>query len=748
MKNIILSLFAISLLWFGSCNPETGNTPQGPYINLSAYTLEFGNNGGYEIITVETNLPRIAATCDAGEWCTATLDGGSVIVNVKANSEPGGRTATIRVKGEGAFQTVTVKQNEIPVNAIADDIQIPVEGATAAFHNPGNEIEKSFDGDYQTYFMSHWSATTFPFDVVYEFTGASSMDYFIYYPRGTASGTGTNGLLGGVEVWYATKGNPAFTKYGDYDFQMGSSAQKVEFSPALTNPTRIKLVLSRGMGNGGTYAAIGEMEFFRKNPVAFDYASVFTDPSCSQLKAGITGDRIDAIDNAFFKYLARAIYDGEYDLESRVREYRARQHPGIMAGVNKTERYSLLDNPAGIYVEAGDELVVLAADFGRAAISLQAIDLSTGGAGTKTAYALSKGVNKLKITSKGLLYVLYHTTDDTALPVKINFVTGKINGYFDKAKHTADDWRKMLDKTIGPYFDVVGEYAHLTFPVSDFIKHTPDGRALIDTYDRLVYLEMEFMGLVKYDKMFKNRMYFHIDTNPDAAYMYASAYRTAYSAATMPVVCGLAKPGANYWGPAHEAGHINQTRPGLKWQGTTEVTNNIYSLYVQTSFGAASRLVTDNVYGKYVANPGANTILGGGLAHAEGNIWEKLVPFWQLKLYLMDVLGKTDFYKDLFEHYRVTPDLVAGSSTDGVYQLDFVRNVCRVANLDLTAFFEKWGFLRAVDLNIDDYGNRKFVITPRQVDDLKAEIAAANYPKPAHNDIYMITDLNVGNYKK
>ena len=35
---------------------------------------------------------------------------------------------------------------------------------------------------------------------------------------------------------------------------------------------------------------------------------------------------------------------------------------------------------------------------------------------------------------------------------------------------------------------------------------------------------------------------------------------------------------------AHEFGHVNQIRPGLKWVSTTEVTNNVYSVCARYKF--------------------------------------------------------------------------------------------------------------------------------------------------------------------
>ncbi|MFV0267512.1 MAG: hypothetical protein ACK5HT_10300, partial [Draconibacterium sp.] len=60
---------------------------------------------------------------------------------------------------------------------------------------------------------------------------------------------------------------------------------------------------------------------------------------------------------------------------------------------------------------------------------------------------------------------------------------------------------------------------------------------------------------------------------------------------------------------------------------------------------------------------------------------------------------------------------------------------------------EAWGFLTPVDITIEDYSTKQFTITQDEIDALKAEIAAKNYPQPAHNNIYEITDNNVSNYK-
>ncbi len=86
-----------------------------------------------------------------------------------------------------------------------------------------------------------------------------------------------------------------------------------------------------------------------------------------------------------------------------------------------------------------------------------------------------RGVNKLKVRNKGLIYLFYHTPDwQTAPPqVKIHFATGKVNGYFDSQKHQASDWPRLLSAAVDDYFDLLGEHAHLTFPTNDLKPMQP-----------------------------------------------------------------------------------------------------------------------------------------------------------------------------------------------------------------------------------------------------------------------------------
>lgn len=516
-----------------------------------------------------------------------------------------------------------------------------------------------------------------------------------------------------------------------------------------------------------------------------DYSAFFTDESCSKLKAGVGEAQIEKIPQKEMRNLALGLLNGTYDAEFRAADYRPYQHPSVMAAKNKTNKYSLRDNPTGIYADKGDELFLyLGKVYEGAQISLLIQDLS-GGYNNSQTLPLKEGLNRIFAPIKGLIYILNHVEDNiplllesdeaqkmaTAKTVKVHFLHGKVNGYFDIHKHkTQEKWEEILKNASYPDIDVLGDYSHVTWNVEQFKGNNVQSAKGIITpiiqtiknCDKLVYLEQEFLGLVKYRSMFNNRMHFSVDYT--AVSPNASDYRTVYnySQSYAEPFCNPDKFATRCWGPAHEVGHCNQTRPGLKWAGTTEVTNNLTALFVQTSFGQPCKLQVDKITPKdesgkllpkaLIYDAAIAFIVDGKRAHCLPNVADivretQVVPFWQLKLYLIDALGKTDFYHDLYEYFRNNPSPSSNGKNAGLDQLDFVRQVCRISGLNMLDFFEKWGFLREVNTTLNDYGSKSFIVTKNQIDELKKEIEAENYAMPAL-DVYKITDNTWENYKK
>ncbi|MDR1504428.1 MAG: M60 family metallopeptidase [Prevotella sp.] len=737
LRKISACLFIIFLF---SCSDNETAEKGNPYLEVSEKQLVFDRVGDSKNITINTNAKNITTKISPEGWCTATVSEKRITVTTSLNALAEKRTATVSIQADGLKAAISIVQDgrNSSITEIKDDIKLQVVSGTASSFHDGEGIQKSFDGDLSTLYHSSWENSEknyFPVSLTYNFKDVTSMDYLVYFPRTE----GKNGFFKEFDLYVATEENPTLEKYGTYNFNGSSVSSRINFSPALIKPVQIQFVVKSGSGDGQGFVSCAEMEFYKKNPDSFDYSTLFTDPTCSELKSGISETAINAVENQFFRELAMEIFKGEYDSEFRVQNYKSWQHPDIMAKENKTNTYGLRDNPTGIYINSGEELIILVGNTHGQNISLFIQDTNNGISGASV--PLSTGLNKIKATVSGLLYIMYYTPAGTEKSIKINIASGSVNGYFDNQKHKKEDWKRILDKATHRHFDVLGKYAALTFETEAFRQYTPDGLVLINKYDELVRLEQDFMGLPDYGRNYKNRAYF---LGVYESYMYATGYYTAYNVSTQSDILDIQKFTANAcWGPAHELGHIHQTRPGLKWQGMTEVTNNIHSLYVQTSWGNTSRLLTDNCYERAF-----NDLLKKGIPHNAGDDpWVKLVPFWQLKLYITDILGKQDFYKNIYEAVRNQQDIDTSVITEGYYQLNFIKLACQSACLDLTEFFEAWGFLTPINITIDDYGIRKFSITQEQIDQVKAGIAGKNYPKPKHNNIYYIKDNNLDSFR-
>lgn len=636
--------------------------------------------------------------------------------------------------------TVTVKAqqraNDYP--DVVPDRKIPVNSADASSKQWGEDAEKSIDGNRYTLYHSSWSDTEFPVTVNYHFKDVDILDYFIYYPR---SDGGSNGNFMEMEVWVSTASRPGFVRIGKYNFEGKGSPSKINFPGGIKSPKTVRIIVNSGMGDGTkNYASCAEMMFYAKNGQA-SVSPVFTDETCSALRSGIGKRNIDTIKNVFFRNLATSLLDKTYPKEFRIQQYKPYPNPETAARKNKASTYSLLDNPTGICITKNDnELIVFAGKMGKDIISLRLIDFEKDYSGVD--FLLNEGVNRFKVMTQGLLYVMYHTSDPAAKPVKIHIATGTVNGYYDITKHAASDWDRLIGNAKGNDFDVLGKYSHLTYPVNALKQHCPDINRLVQVYDSISWLEQKFIGLYKYHRANLNRMYFYVDYNmPGGWGAYATSYRTAYPLYSMPALCNADKlRSTDVWGPAHEVGHVNQTRPGFRWGGMVEVSNNVYSMYVQYSFGNRSRLIDEGDAGyRSRYEKGFTEMLAAKALHSTyEDVFCKLIPFWQLELYCSRVRGKTGFYADVHEQVRLRPD----PRDDGDAQLQFIQICCDAAKEDLTGFFKAWGMLTPVDYkgNYSGYGSGSLALTctPEQIEETVRY--AGKYPKPAVNVQYIHDD--------
>ncbi len=639
------------------------------------------------------------------------------------------------------ISTATFGQNTFPsVDLLPQDQKITVTSATASASQPGEGIENSYDGSTSTIYHSPWTGTTFPITLTYNFN-PSELNLIVY----TTRMGGINGNFREFSISIKRSGETSYTKVLDLDLKGMSGAHRIELPELYTNVISVQFSVKSGATDSGIqFASCSEIGFFKANE--FKVNDVFEDATCSSLKAGVTQAQISAINNEYYKALAQQLFDKTYNTEFRADEFKAWPNPGDFARNNRVGSFSKCDNPTGIYVRKGDKIAVFADNITDVPVTLCLKDYRAKDADGNNAegngywqnsyFGLSNGLNIITADRDGLFYVEYFTPNHLTAPkVKLHFAFSKVAGYFNNQIHTKEDWTRILQANQYEYMDVLGDYAHLSFPTANFRNRTRDmGYELSKTYDELVYMGREFMGFYKYpNRNPYNRAHFVVMYH---SYMYATSNHTGYHIGTIDDLVDVATLKRYPWGPAHEVGHTNQHRPLFKWLGTTEVTNNVQSLLVQTAWGNTPRLIEENRY-----QEAFDYLMAPKIPNAEAGIWQKLVPLWQIQLFFSEVLGQKDFYAKIYEGARTRET----GSTAGMHQINFSKILVDSAKIDMTEFLDAWGFLRPVNARIDDYGEGVLNITTTQANDLKTYIKNKNFPVLPYK-IQYITDVNKNIY--
>ncbi len=477
----------------------------------------------------------------------------------------------------------------------------------------------------------------------------------------------------------------------------------------------------------------------------------FTESSCSQLKTEVQPKDLEGFRSPLLKRLAAGLLDGTYDTTYRAARYEAYPSPRALDKTLKLgDGFSRYENITGIYLDAGEHVVFVGNTAGKKLSLLVPEWMRKPAPGINPAkdpngwglrrqeIGLDEGVNLIQINKGGNVYVSYFEDEPEMAPaVTVHFPTGKVNGYFDVSQHTNADWDRLLDAAVSPILDARGKHIQVAYPVEWFNVYTRGkGVELINNYDALLHHHYTLAGLVKYDKVPRNRILARVNFN---YYMFRDRDGVAYlgNKGTMRMVADpeVVIAGDPCWGFCHEVGHVLQLRPQLTWGGMTEVSCNIFTMYTVTRMGNKSRLKAQKNYAsarrKIVdADPKISYL-------AVRDVFDRLVPFWQLHLYFSRH-GQPDFYADVMEQMRRRPD--AGRGNDSIRnQFEFVEICCDVGETDLTDFFDKWGFFWVGELTVKDYREYRFTITQQMVDETKAYIAGKKYEKPAE-DITLIED--------
>ena len=704
-------------------------------------------------ITTNLNVDNWEAKV-TDKWLRATQFKNSLKISVDANIGSNRRTANVKVSSATKHYTITVTQYSASDIVIEEDIQVkPYAGkASEEETDPDRSIEHSFDdkfiADGGVPYHSKWGQSAdFPVILEYYFEGNTDIDYFIYH---TNSG---NGTFGKFDVYTQTKENTEYVHQGSYDFNMRNSPSIASLKTPV-KATKVKFEVHSGK-NG--YVSCDEMQFFKKNKkntLEEQLLTVFTDITCSEIKPDVTQEQIEALPE-FFIQTASALKDDSYnkwEKEFRIREYCPYSSADEWADKLMTRKYGDLDNPTGIYVNEGDEVVVLVGDTHGQSISIQNIGEETSKGYAQTSvngdiYPLKEGVNKLTAKQTGMLFVMYNTNiqNPDAQPIKIHIPLGggKVCGFFSLKEHqTNEKYKELIDKADYKYFCVIGNAIILYFHHKQLKAAAPyDILSSIELWDNMIQWQQELMGIEDVHPKQMNNHIFAI--SPEGGYMWASEGRIGFVYTVLGDILrkSYLMASRNSWGPAHEIGHVHQG--AINWASTTESSNNLFSNYTIYKFGQNCSRGTELAVPEYAANVKKATLVFRRCVENKawcdfGTDYQGEDPEmharmnWQLWNYYHRCGYNPQFFPTLFKLMRENR---VSTQDPGENQMMYARMACRAANENLTDFFERWGFFVPISMKVNQYATYNYIVTDAMIKETKEFMK--QFPAPKHAFYYL-----------
>lgn len=648
------------------------------------------------------------------------------------------------------------------------DVRLNVASAELAPPNmfqPGQNIDRTVDGDAATIFHTPWSGIErrTPVSLTFELdAGVEEVSYIALIPRAS----GVNGIIRAGTVAVRQAGQDDFTELETFRFPRANQGQYVNFRMPISNPEAIRVTVTDAYSQDDNYyVSLAQFEAYAAvclddHP---DY-ELFTDHTFSRLANGVTQNAIDGIQNSVLKDIAQRLLDGTYRRDYRIQDYTAYRDVHRLAGELKMGAYSQFENPTGLYFEPDEDVVVFVGPTHGHDISLRVRDF--GQSGDDHSYRLRPGINSLTMRGRGNGYVSYYVDDpDSAPPVTVHIPSGQVNGFFDSNIHTNADGAELLNNAVSPIMDLRGQYVQLAYTVNALTENSPDNlRDLVDIYDTIVRHQYNILGFFKHDRVPQNRMFGRVAWS---GYMFRDQLGAGFHENTMGIVAHHENIIQRPWGPAHEFGHINQARPGMMWVGTTEVTNNIYSAYTQYHFTPENlRLEHERVGGTiggrfnaYLNNAhihnqewglqaGPDRPYGARNGSWGGDHFVKLCPLWQLMLFFHmagegNAWHRPYFWGDVYEAVRTRDER---GIPHGQLQVDFVKHVCDAVGYDLSEFFIRIGMLQEVDKYFSDYTSHQKTITAEMIQE--AVEHASQYPRlPLIDTLHYISGNSYPAYK-
>lgn len=520
-----------------------------------------------------------------------------------------------------------------------------------------------------------------------------------------------------MQTWPGVRGNPAQTNFAI-----------LPFGP-LKGVKKIQVAVEQAGYNLTSLSELMFLTYDEQTDVPTLIEKLFTDKTFTALSSTATEEKVARIEGLLNEHENYYLYPDSYRDELALARKLLEGQPNdgvVLNGLHSTagtkdfgQGGSTLQ-PLGVSAKAGQTISVYAEIPDGAKVDLFATQVNAeANAWQKPLGTLLPGRNVITIpkigsqkgVSGGSLY--YSCASAAADGIKLH-----VRRATDIPVLDAVDWYKPgfdRDQAISDYLDELGKYSCgenagdwnntteistptvlLSIPASSVKgKTAAQLENSILAWEDVMYICRTTQGISAVRENSGEMAYrqnIRCMTMFEGAFMYAAGAHIGIGAGSCagmvsgaPIPAGgIAAGGSNSlfgWGIAHEIGH------NMDKLGKAEITNNIYSLMVQTYDGdkntLASRLEKSNKY------PAIFTKVAQQYAGASGDVFVQLGMYWQLHLAYDDGEIEDGFFNRFMTEWKKGTYFAGAASYDDKVAL----TAAGVTGKDLTEFFTRWGMV-------------------------------------------------------
>ncbi|MCM3110858.1 M60 family metallopeptidase [Lederbergia lenta] len=351
---------------------------------------------------------------------------------------------------------------------------------------------------------------------------------------------------------------------------------------------------------------------------------------------------------------------------------------GLYAPAGETIEIDVPEGIEDLYVQVGSHTDVLTGKTTWSRMPIVAMEEK-----------LKSGTNQIKSPYGGIIYLIPKVAKP-GIKTSINVSGAVSTPSFVRGRTTNEEWHNSVKNNPAPWGELIGDHVIFTLPKESLLT-MENPEALIEQWDEIAESYNTFVGIDRKSPLphtgLDRQHRYVADVQISAGYMHAGypMMIPIDPAASHVVDPNLAL--VRGWGFWHEMGHEYQQN-AWKWGDITEVSVNIYTLYIQEKFTDVQRLLQTSDDGKSHYDRAMEFVTDSSTSKKFTDIdgMDQLVFFKQLQL----AYG-WDFYTDLHIAYREMDSKDIPTSDQQKKDM-LLYMTSKVSGHDLVPFYQKWGW--------------------------------------------------------